>query len=561
MSYRRTGTSSPAESGGARRIPLIEVLSTGSFKIRIFRCEDMSKPRKHCGMGSTGLERCLALFVPAERAWKQLVQQRQKKPFNASYLPEMQRVKDLYFEALELGFKLCKNESDEEVKKEIKGTILEPMLSRTEELKRQIEKLEDIDTAASSSKDNSIRAGKQDHHNYYEPSKPTSGALGNLFTLPASQRQKPRPVSGTVTAPLANSSSPMGNKATENGGRGNSGSSSSSSSSSGIDNAKGNDQHKLNEFELQLMGDILDGSPGVNWDDIAGLSVAKQTMQETVILPNLRPDIFTGLRSPPKGVLLYGPPGTGKTLLAKAVATESGFTFFNVTSSSVTGKYVGEGEKLMKNLFSMARAKQPTVLFFDEIDALMSARKDSEHEASRRLKTQFMVEVDGAATSSADRILVIGATNIPWELDEAVLRRMSKRIYVPLPDEEARKGLIINLFKKHNASYSSSSIFASMMNYLFSGEGSWALSKEEFDALIKKTEGYSGSDLSAMCKEAAMGPVRELSSEALKTVKAEEMRRINFQDFIMALQNIRPSVSTENLNLFSKWEDDQRVMV
>ena len=322
-------------------------------------------------------------------------------------------------------------------------------------------------------------------------------------------------------------------------------------------NANNDDQHRFNEFELQLMSDILDGSPGIKWDDIAGLSVAKQTMQETVILPNLRPDIFTGLRAPPKGVLLYGPPGTGKTLLAKAVATESGFTFFNITSSSVTGKFVGEGEKLMKNLFSMARAKQPTVLFFDEIDALMSARKDSEHEASRRLKTQFMVEVDGAATSSADRILVIGATNVPWDLDEAVLRRMSKRIYVPLPDAEARKGLIINLFKKHNVSCNNTTIISSITNFLFSGQGTWSLSSDEFDSLIRKTEGYSGSDISAMCKEAAMGPIRELSSEDLRTVKAEEMRQINFQDFMMALQNIRPSVSEDSLNVFTKWENDQ----
>jgi SpoVK/Ycf46/Vps4 family AAA+-type ATPase len=217
-------------------------------------------------------------------------------------------------------------------------------------------------------------------------------------------------------------------------------------------------------------------------------------------------------------------------------------------------QYVGEGEKLMRTLFSLARSRQPTVLFFDEIDALMGARKDGEHEASRRLKTEFMVQVDGASTASEDRILVIGATNVPWDLDEAVLRRFPKRIYVPLPDEEARRGLIENMFAKHTAAASRhSGVFASISALLFSGKGSWILSSEEFDRLIFLTDGYSGSDLSAVCKEAAMGPVRELSSELLKTVRSEDMRPINFQDFQMALQVIRPSVSSSSLAIFTQW--------
>eukprot|EP01032_Pedospumella_encystans_P035454 gene35454-40102_t len=132
---------------------------------------------------------------------------------------------------------------------------------------------------------------------------------------------------------------------------------------------------KRNEYEAQILEGMLDKSPNVRWDDIAGLAYAKQTLQEAVILPNLRPDLFTGLRSPPKGVLLFGPPGTGKTLLAKAVASESGFCFFSISASSVTSKYLGEGEKLIKALFEIAREQQPSVIFFDEIDALMSVRK------------------------------------------------------------------------------------------------------------------------------------------------------------------------------------------
>jgi len=255
----------------------------------------------------------------------------------------------------------------------------------------------------------------------------------------------------------------------------------------------GNKDDETNEYEEKLLQEMLDTSLGVSWTDIAGLSFAKQTLQEAVILPNLRPDLFTGLRAPPKGVLLYGPPGTGKTLLAKAVATESGFAFFSVSASSVTSKFVGEGEKLMKGLFSVARKRMPAVIFFDEIDSIMSARKENEHEASRRLKTEFMTQIDGATTSASDRILVMAATNIPWELDEAVLRRMVKRVYVPLPDPEARTALIKNMLKKQNPS--SPSVFA------FNNKGS-SISEDDLMKIVKATDGYSGSDLTAVCQEA-----------------------------------------------------------
>ncbi|KAG9415517.1 hypothetical protein AC1031_008962 [Aphanomyces cochlioides] len=213
-----------------------------------------------------------------------------------------------------------------------------------------------------------------------------------------------------------------------------------------------------------ILDEVLDKSPGVTWDDIAGLDEAKQMLQEAVVLPTLRPDIFKGLCAPPKGALLFGPPGTGKTMLAKAVATESNATFFSITASSLTSKWVGEGEKLVRALFEMAKELQPSVIFVDEIDSLLSSRSSGEHDASRRIKNEFFTQLDGATSTSHERILVLGATNLPQELDEAIIRRLEKRIYgmtnlenwsstsfsiVSLPDVAARRYLIEHLLKLH----------------------------------------------------------------------------------------------------------------
>lgn len=292
---------------------------------------------------------------------------------------------------------------------------------------------------------------------------------------------------------------------------------------------------RLKNFEPKIieliMSEIMDHGPPVAWDDIAGLEFAKTTIKEIVVWPMLRPDIFTGLRGPPKGILLFGPPGTGKTLIGKCIACQSGATFFSISASSLTSKWVGEGEKMVRALFAIARCHQPAVIFIDEIDSLLSQRTDGEHDSSRRIKTEFLVQLDGAATAAEDRILVIGATNRPQEIDEAARRRLAKRLYIPLPGKDARLQIVINLMSREKNN----------------------LKEDELENIVSGAEGFSGADMTQLCREAALGPIRSICLSDIATISADQVRPIIYADFQEALKTVRPSVSSKDLELYEDW--------
>lgn len=281
-----------------------------------------------------------------------------------------------------------------------------------------------------------------------------------------------------------------------------------------------------------ITSEIVDHGPPVRWEDVAGVEFAKATIKEIVVWPLMRPDIFTGLRGPPKGILLFGPPGTGKTLIGKCIASQSGATFFSISASSLTSKWVGEGEKMVRALFAVARCQQPAVIFIDEIDSLLSQRGDGEHESSRRMKTEFLVQLDGATTSPEDRVLVVGATNRPQEIDEAARRRLVKRLYIPLPDAAARRQIVVSLMSREQC----------------------RLREEELELVVQRSEGFSGADVTQLCREASLGPIRGLRAADIATIAADQVPPIAYADFDSAFRTVRPSVSPRDLEVYESWD-------
>jgi len=222
---------------------------------------------------------------------------------------------------------------------------------------------------------------------------------------------------------------------------------------------------------------------------VAGLEVAKGALKEAVILPIRFPHLFEGAgRKPWSGILLYGPPGTGKSYLAKAVATEANATFLSVSSSDLVSKWLGESEKLVRAMFDVARKKQPAIVFIDEIDSLASQRSEEESESARRIKTEFLVQMQGVGHTNTG-VLVLAATNLPWNIDTAMRRRFDKRIYIPLPDIEGRR----RMFEVNLKDCPENTV-----------------TDEDIDELARRTEGYSGSDVSILVRDAMMYPIRRL---------------------------------------------------
>lgn len=302
-------------------------------------------------------------------------------------------------------------------------------------------------------------------------------------------------------------------------------------------------------LESALQSAIVTSKPNIAWTDVAGLHGAKEALKEAVILPTRFPELFVGKLKPWKGILLYGPPGTGKSFLAGACATECSGTFFRVSASDLVAKFMGESERLVRTLFQMARERKPSIIFIDEIDSLCSSRSEGENDATRRIKTEFLVQMQGVGNDS-DGILVLGATNIPWELDPAIRRRFERRVYIPLPDEIARA----ELFR------------------LKIGDTPNSLTPEDMQQLAQRTELFSGSDIETMVKSALLEPVR-LCSRArffrkvgekfapcspseqgaiemtLNDVPSGKLRPpvVSADDFFNILESAKPSVSQTDL--------------
>ncbi|XP_076895023.1 uncharacterized protein LOC143547498 [Bidens hawaiensis] len=295
------------------------------------------------------------------------------------------------------------------------------------------------------------------------------------------------------------------------------------------------------EYESNFISAVVPpGEIGIKFDDIGALEDVKTALHELAVLPMKRPELFShgNLLRPCKGILLFGPPGTGKTLLAKALATEAGANFISITGSTLTSKWFGDAEKLTKALFSFASKLAPVIVFVDEVDSLLGARGGGfEHEATRRMRNEFMAAWDGLRSKDSQRILILGATNRPFDLDDAVIRRLPRRIYVDLPDADNRMKILKIFLDKENVEL-------------------------DFDirSLANATEGYSGSDLKNLCIAAAYRPVQELLDEEKKGTKCDTtpaLRPLNLDDFIQSKAKVGPSVAYDaaSMNELRKWNE------
>jgi katanin p60 ATPase-containing subunit A1 len=303
--------------------------------------------------------------------------------------------------------------------------------------------------------------------------------------------------------------------------------------------------------------EVMEKNPNVKFEDIAELEGAKNTLKEAVLLPLLMPDFFRGIRRPWKGVLLYGPPGTGKTLLAKALATQGKTTFFNVSPTTFASKWKGESEKLVRILFEMARFYAPSTIFIDEVDSIGQKRSDGDNEASRKVMAEMLVQMDGVSGKldqedisieelKKNIVMVMGATNLPWDLDDALRRRFEKRVYIPLPNSVGRREMFnINM------------------------KGIQVEESIDMDKLVQLTDGYSGADIANVCREASLMQMRrklmktggKLNFTAIKlnpskTLIDELDAPVTQNDFELAIKNISKSVSQNDIKKYEQFTEE-----
>ena len=288
----------------------------------------------------------------------------------------------------------------------------------------------------------------------------------------------------------------------------------------------------------------LDGLT-TQFEDIAGQAAAKALLEEAVILPIQVPGVFTGARRPWRGILMYGPPGTGKTMLAKAVAGACKTTFFNVSNATMTSKWRGDSEKLWRVLFEMARHYSPSVIFIDEIDSLCGQRgEQGEHEATRRAMTVLLTEMDGIQSGGAEKtVLALGATNHPWDIDEAMRRRLERRIYIPLPTKEDRAE-ILRLATK-DVKVASDLDMNRVTDMLEVGH-------------------YSAADVTIVVREAVNKPLRRVMTDPvsrllMRTDPDEFTRRVKeepvtMEDFREAVKSVSSSIRPEQIKRFEQWQ-------
>ncbi|PHU15994.1 hypothetical protein BC332_17199 [Capsicum chinense] len=295
-----------------------------------------------------------------------------------------------------------------------------------------------------------------------------------------------------------------------------------------------------NEFEKAFLADVIPPSDiGVTFDDIGALKSVKDTLKELIMLPLQRPELFSKsqLTKPCKGILLFGPPGTGKTMLAKAVATEAGANFINISMSSISSKWFGEGEKCIKAVFLLASKIAPSIIFVDEVDSMLGRRENpEEHLAMRRLKNEFMLNWDGLRTKDTERVLVLAATNRPFDLDEAVIRRLPRRLMVNLPDAPNRaKILKVILAKEDLAQDVDLESVANLCATAAYRPITDILEKEKKEQAAPSADGR---------------PPPALSSSA-------DLRPMNLDDFRYSHQQVCASVSSESTNMTEllQWND------